>query len=377
MVPFVFFLKSQGGIIFTEINTTQGPRGILELEDGTRFEGELFGRIGASDGEVVFNTGMVGYVESLTDPSYRGQILTFTYPLMGNYGVPSQETGRFESEHIHVRGVIVSELIREHSHWESVKGLHEWLDEEGVVGITGVDTRELTKILRERGTMLGRIKPLESKDKEFKVEDPNTTDLVAEVSRNEVKVVDGEGPHIAVIDCGCKGSIVRSLEKRGCSVSSVPHDHDLDGMEIDGVLISNGPGDPSVNIRTIGNVKTFMEKGIPTAGICLGCQIIALSAGGSTYKLPFGHRSHNQPCQEVGTNHCVVTSQNHGYAVDDSSLPEGWEIWYRNLNDGTVEGIKHSSKPFMAVQFHPEASPGPTDPGGFFDIFLEVVRNGQ
>jgi carbamoyl-phosphate synthase small subunit len=160
-------------------------------------------------------------------------------------------------------------------------------------------------------------------------------------------------------------------------VTRVPHDHDLEGMDVDGILISNGPGDPAVNIKTIENVKGFMDRGIPTAGICLGCQIIALSAGGRTFKLPFGHRSHNQPCQEVGTEHCVVTSQNHGYAIDDSSLPEGWEIWYRNLNDGTVEGIKHSTKPFMAVQFHPEASPGPTDPGGLFDMFLEVVKNGQ
>jgi carbamoyl-phosphate synthase small subunit len=377
MVPFLFDLNYKGGIIFTINNIEQGPKGILELEDGTRFHGELFGSLERSDGEVVFNTGMVGYVESLTDPSYRGQILTFTYPLMGNYGVPDPKTGRFESDRVQVRGVVVSELIKEYSHWESVKGLHQWLEENGIVGISGIDTRELTKLLREKGTMLGRIIPSDGSDPIFKVNDPNKTDLVAEVSSKETITTCGEEPHIAVIDCGCKQSIIRSLEKRGCTVTIVPHDRDISEMEIDGVLISNGPGDPEFCEQTIQNVKKLMDKNKPTAGICLGCQIIALASGGKTYKLPFGHRSHNQPCQEVGTKHCVVTSQNHGYAVDDSSLPKGWEIWYRNLNDGTVEGIKHSTRPFMAVQFHPEASPGPTDPGGFFDMFLEVVRNGQ
>ncbi|MGA1873496.1 MAG: glutamine-hydrolyzing carbamoyl-phosphate synthase small subunit [Thermoplasmatota archaeon] len=354
----------------------KGPGGVLELEDGTIFEGSLFGRVGHTDGEVVFNTGMIGYVESLTDPSYSGQILTFTYPLMGNYGVPSWDRGRFESNRVQVRGIIVSDLIREHSHWESDKGLHEWLEESGIVGISGIDTRELTKVLRERGTMLGRIYPKEEAPEGFEVEDPNLSHLVAGVSVTGSEEYEGDGPHIAVIDCGCKRSIVSSLRERGCSVTVVPHDHDLAGIDYDGVLISNGPGDPAICGETIRTVKGLLDRNVPTGGICLGCQLIALAAGGRTYKLPFGHRSHNQPCEEVGTKHCIITSQNHGYAVDDSSLPEGWEIWHRNLNDGTVEGIRHSSKPFMAVQFHPEASPGPTDPRGFFDMFLEVVRRG-
>ncbi|MGA1792674.1 MAG: glutamine-hydrolyzing carbamoyl-phosphate synthase small subunit [Thermoplasmatota archaeon] len=353
-----------------------GPRGVLELEDGTLFEGVLFGRIGRTDGEVVFNTGMVGYVESLTDPSYSGQILTFTYPLMGNYGVPPWEKGRFESERVQVRGIVVSDLIREHSHWESEKGLHDWMEESAIVGISGVDTRELTKVLRERGTMLGRILPVEDRSEGFEVKDPNRSHLVAGVSMPGMREFKDDGPRITVIDCGCKESIVRSLRQRGCYVTVVPHDHDLSGIEYDGVLISNGPGDPAMCRETIGTVKGLLDRNVPTGGICLGCQLIALAAGGKTYKLPFGHRSHNQPCEEVGTKHCVVTSQNHGYAVDDASLPKGWEIWYRNLNDRTVEGIRHSTKPFMAVQFHPEASPGPTDPKGFFDMFLEVVRRG-
>lgn len=380
MVHFLFSCNIQGGISFS---TNSDIRGVLELEDGTEFQGELFGHIGESDGEVVFNTGMVGYVESLTDPSYRGQILTFTYPLIGNYGVPSREEGRFESDHVQVRGVVVTENVREYSHWSSTKSLDDWLKEEGIVGISGIDTRELTKHLREKGTMLGRIKPLNGKKEAFKVENPNKLDLVAEVStRTEIEAASEKNencPTIAVVDCGCKKSIVLSLLKRGCHVVSIPHDSKLADLKCDGILISNGPGDPGLCRSTIAHVRELMDtnKKMPVAGICLGTQIMALAAGASTYKLPFGHRSHNQPCIEVGTEHCVITSQNHGYAIDEGSLPNGWEVWYRNLNDRTVEGIKHKELPYLSVQFHPEASPGPTDPGGFFDLFLEVVRNGQ
>ncbi len=379
-VHFLFSCNIQGGIFFSKYSEV---RGVLELEDGMEFQGELFGHIGESDGEVVFNTGMVGYVESLTDPSYRGQILTFTYPLIGNYGVPSKKEGRFESDHVQVRGVVVTENVKEHSHWSSTRSLDDWLKEEGIVGISGIDTRELTKHLREKGTMLGRIKPVTEKKVPFKVEDPNELDLVSEVStKEEIKTApekSGNGPTIAVVDCGCKKSIVRSLLRRGCSVVSVPHDKRLADLECDGILISNGPGDPGLCRSTIAHVRELMDtnKEMPVAGICLGTQIMALAAGASTYKLPFGHRSHNQPCMEVGTQHCVITSQNHGYAIDEGSLPDGWEVWYRNLNDGTVEGIKHKDLPYLSVQFHPEASPGPTDPGGFFDLFLEVVRNDQ
>jgi len=365
----------------SENERSEGYSGYIELEDGTRFPGHLFGKGAPTDGEVVFNTGMVGYVESLTDPSYSGQILAFTYPLMGNYGVPDSESGRFESDRVQVRGIIVSELIEEHSHWSSVRSLNEWMVSEGITGISGVDTRELTKILREKGTMLGRIVPSQMKVDGFKVFDPNTTDLVAAVSTREITTfqIDGaDGPEIVVVDCGMKKSIVRSLVKRGCRVTVVPHDHDLSSLEWDGLLISNGPGDPQMCKDTITNVRELIEaeNPRPVAGICLGTQIMAIAAGGRTYKLPFGHRSHNQPCREEGTEHCVITSQNHGFAVDEKSLPGGWKVLYRNLNDGTVEGIIHTEKPFMSVQFHPEASPGPTDPGGFFDRFLEVVRSG-
>ncbi len=366
----------------------------LQLEDGTTFQGEVFGNIAAAEGEVVFNTGMVGYVESLTDPSYRGQILVLTYPLVGNYGVPEPVKGsdNFESDHIHVRALVVSSYIEHYSHWQANMSLGDWLRQEGIVGLSGVDTRELTKILREKGTMLGRIVVDQEEASEgtpFAVNDPNATDLVGEVTSTDVvkfPPLAGTGNsgalRIGVVDCGCKRSIVQELRKRGCETIVVPHDHDLSrmdsGMEFDGIMLSNGPGDPVMCRKTIANVAELLQGDdpIPIAGICLGCQILALAAGGRTFKLPYGHRSQNQPCREEGTENCCITSQNHGYAVDPDSLPQGWEIWYRNLNDGTVEGIRHSTLPFFAVQFHPEASPGPTDSRDFFDRFLGVVRRG-
>ena len=356
-------------------------KGYLELEDGTIMNGSLFGSEGDSDGEVVFNTGMVGYVESLTDPSYRGQILNLTYPLMGNYGVPDFSSGdhRFESDEIQVRGIVVSSLVGDSNHWEALTDLDGWLRDNGVVGISGIDTRALTKRLRSRGTMLGRIIRGLPESRKFKVEDPNKKDLVSQVSTGAVNVLKSpqgrKGPRITLVDCGAKRSIIRSLLERGCTVTVVPHTHNLEDMEHDGILISNGPGDPALCTSTIDNIKKVMDGDdpVPIAGICLGCQIIALAAGARTYKLPFGHRSQNQPCRETESNECVITSQNHGYAVKGESLPRGWRVWYENLNDGTVEGIKHEKLPFMAVQFHPEAHPGPTDSDGFFDLFLEVA----
>jgi len=358
------------------LTTSNGDTpGYLELQDGSIFRGKLFGSRESTDGEVVFNTGMVGYVESLTDPSYRGQILTFTYPLIGNYGVCDREL--FESGNVQVKGAVVSSLSEQCSHWEAVSSLDEFLGNEGITGIEGVDTRALTKHLRQKGTMLGRIVREDDDIGPFNVEDPSLKDLVSEVSPDKVRVTKGEGPRIALIDCGAKRSIERSLQERGCSVINVPYDHPFTDLEYDGVLISNGPGDPMMCRKTIANVKRLMEMDDPPpmAGICLGNQIMALAAGGSTYKLPFGHRSQNQPCKDLVTGRCVITSQNHGYAVETSSLPDGWREWYRNLNDSTVEGIRHETLPFMAVQFHPEASPGPTDASGFFDTFLEVVSN--
>ncbi len=351
-------------------------KGFLELEDGTRYEGILFGSMEACDGEVVFNTGMVGYVESLTDPSYRGQILAFTYPLIGSYGVPDET--RFESDGIQVRGAVLSTRIDDHSHWESISSIGEWFHANGISGISGIDTRALTKRLREKGTMLGRIIP-DGSEEPRNIEDPNKRDLVSEVTIHEPAIKEGKGPRILLVDCGCKRSIEEHLLDMECTVIRVPYDHPLKDMEYDGILISNGPGDPKMCQETIKNIRQLMESPSPPpiGGICLGIQIIALASGATTYKLPFGHRSQNQPCREEGTEHCVITSQNHGFAVDGSSLKDGWEVWYRNLNDNTIEGIRHGNLPFMAVQFHPEANPGPTDPKGFFNRFLEVVRNGE
>lgn len=354
-------------------------RGYLQLEDGSLFPGYLFGSESQSDGEVVFNTGMVGYPESLTDPSYRGQILAFTYPMMGNYGVPKPESGSplFESDNIQVRGVVVSSLSRDRSHHKANVSLHQWLREENIPGIRGIDTRELTKVLREKGTMLGRIVEKEDVDTTFNVKDPSKEDLVKEVTTPEVEIMEPKPKkraHVVVIDCGCKRSIITSLLKRRIRVTRVPYDHDPTGMDYDGIMISNGPGDPKILKKTIRNVARSMRSDAkPIFGICLGSQIMALSSGADTYKLRFGHRSQNQPCNLTGTARCVVTSQNHGYAVDESTLGDGWRVWYRNMNDGSVEGIRHDEKPYFSVQFHPEASPGPTDSSGFFDTFPEVI----
>jgi carbamoyl-phosphate synthase small subunit len=352
------------------------------LEDGTVFKGEIFGKPVSSEGEVVFNTGMVGYVESLTDPSYRGQILAMTYPLIGNYGVPSpaNNAGRFESDRIQVRGLVVSEYVKEYSHWHAVMSLGQWLEDEGIVGLAGIDTRQLTKILREKGTMLGRIIVGDEKPSKFTVADPNRSNLVGEVSSSNVidsRLKKSGKPHVLVIDCGSKRSIVQELSRRGCSVTVVPYNHDFSKMDCDGILLSNGPGDPTMCSDTIQCLSRILrkERSLPVAGICLGSQIMALAAGGRTFKLKYGHRSQNQPCKEEGTGRCVITSQNHGYAVDPQSLPGDWEVWFKNLNDGTVEGIRHKTHPFFSVQFHPEASPGPTDSLGFFDKFLEVLHD--
>ena len=367
----------------------------LELNDGTRFAGTVFGSLRDIDGEVVFNTGMVGYVESLTDPSYRGQILVLTYPLIGNYGVPTFEIGseKFESDEIQVRGLVVADYSEAYGHWDAGQSLGSWLRDQGVLGLTGVDTRELTRILRSRGTMLGRIvrAPGESGGARglddrtatatFSVRDPNATDLVGEVAAKKLvthpPLPGTTGPHILVVDCGCKRSILRELRARGCRITRVPYCHDFSAMDCDGILLSNGPGDPAVCTTTVATVAKAMARSRPVAiaGICLGSQILALAAGGRTYKLPYGHRGQNQPVQQVGTQRSWITSQNHGYAVDASSLPAGWQVWFSNLNDGTVEGIRHDSLPFFAVQFHPEGAPGPADSLSFFDMFVEAARH--
>lgn len=348
----------------------------LQLEDDTVFEGSSFGYPCSVSGEVVFNTGMVGYPESLTDPSYKGEILAFTYPLIGNYGIPAKtrEQGidsHFESDKIQVEGIVVSEYAPRPSHWNSPKCLGEWLEEHRIPGICGIDTRRLTRHLREKGAMPGRI--VFSGD-EVAFRDPNRENLVSLVSTKERVVYEKGKKRVALVDCGCKNHIIQSLLERDVTVVRVPWDYDFTKEDCGGVLVSNGPGNPVKCARTVENVRKAMALRIPVFGICLGNQILALAAGGKTYKLKFGHRSQNQPCIEVGTNRCYITSQNHGYAVDVRAMPSGWEPWFINANDHTNEGIRHRSLPFMSVQFHPEAFPGPLDTGFLFDQFLEMLR---
>ena len=347
----------------------------LEVEDGSVFHGFSFAAQRSVSGEVVFNTSMVGYPESLTDPSYHGQILVLTYPLIGNYGVPGSAIidgleQNFESDRIHIQGLIVSEYSFDHSHWNARCSLGEWLSASQVPALYGIDTRALTKRLRDEGTMLGRIVFFAEEQNFY---DPNKTNLVAEVSTDSV-VEYGEGSKIVIlVDCGAKYNIIRSLTRLGLKVRVVPWNYDFSEEPFDGVMISNGPGDPKTCSETVQIIRKVMAQNHPIFGICMGNQILALAAGADTYKLKFGHRSQNQPCVEVGTKRCYITSQNHGFAVDGRTLPPGWEPWFTNANDGTNEGIRHTSKPFMSVQFHPEAAPGPVDTMLLFEDFSRML----
>jgi carbamoyl-phosphate synthase small subunit len=349
----------------------------LVLEDGSVFCGYSFGSKKSLSGEVVFNTGMVGYPESLTDPSYWGQILVLTYPLIGNYGVPGNEKEDgllkyFESDKIQVRGLIVSNCSEKYSHWNAKKSLSEWMRENGVPGIYGIDTRELTKKLRKEGTMLGKIIFEKSDDVGF--ENPNKRNLVAEVSIKKPSVYKRGKKRVVVVDCGVKNSIIRVFLRRNITVIRCPWDYNFLEEKADGIVISNGPGDPQKCKDVINHVRKALSKNIPILGICLGSQILGLAAGANTYKLKYGHRSQNQPCVEMGTKRCFITPQNHGYAVDSDTLPEDWRAWFYNNNDKTNEGIVHISKPFFGTQFHPEASPGPDDTEFLFDMFLRSIK---
>ena len=310
----------------------------LVLEDGTRYSGASLGAPKSAAGEVVFNTGMVGYTEALTDPSYSGQIIVLTYPLVGNYGVPPA----FESGKIQAAGLIVSQLALEYSHAAAEKSLPRWLVEQAIPCLAGIDTRALTKRLRTGGCMLGKI-VVDGQDIAF--DDPNKRNLVAAVSEDGKQIYPGKGKTVVVVDCGAKGSI-----------------------------IEDGPGDPSACHATIHNLEKALRLSRPVMGICLGHQLMALAVGANTYKLKFGHRGHNQPCIDEETGRCFITSQNHGFAVDTATLPAGWEPWFTNANDGSNEGMRHRSRPFLSVQFHPEAAPGPIDCAPLFDHFVGMMR---
>lgn len=351
----------------------------LLLEDGTELAGESFGASRAVTGEVVFSTAMTGYVETLTDPSFRGQILVLTYPLQGNYGVPAPRSlgtldGPYESAKIQVQGLVVQSYVPTPSHSDSRRSLGDWLDSEDVPGLTGIDTRVLTQKLREHGTLRGWLVP----DGASRA-DAAGVDMEREVFQlvapKELIRYRGSGPEILVVDVGAKDNIVRSLLERGASVLRAPWHADLAGLarECRGVLLGNGPGDPKHLGALVEQIRGLLARGdLPIFGVCLGNQLLARAAGGDTYKLPYGHRGVNQPVQDLGSRRCFVTSQNHGYAVDDRSLPRDFEPWFVNLNDGTNEGIRARFKPYFSVQFHPEASPGPRDTGFLFDDFLRL-----
>lgn len=349
----------------------------LILENGMVFHGQSFGAEKATSGEVVFSTLMAGYPESLTDPSYKGQILTFTYPLIGNYGVPGKTANNgisdfFEAPHVHVSGVLVQDYSHEYSHWNAKESLSEWLKSEGVPGISGIDTRMLTKVLREKGAMLGKI--VFDNENEVDFYDPSSENQVAKVSCSEVIEYNKTGAKkVVLVDCGVKLNIIRCLLNQNVHLIRVPWDYDFNRIEYDGLFISNGPGDPNYCDVTVENIRKAMQKEKPIFGICMGNQLLSKAAGAAVYKLKYGHRGANQPVRLAGTNTCYITSQNHGYAVDDSMLGEEWKPLYVNMNDGTNEGIKHVSKPFYSVQFHPEAASGPTDTQFFFKEFVKML----
>ena len=353
----------------------------LRLEDGTEFHGTSFGYEKPVAGEVVFNTAMMGYPESLTDPSYAGQLMTLTFPLVGNYGVPPftfEENGLptfMESEKIHVRAIIVSDYSREFSHWNGVETLADWLKREQVPGITGIDTRQLTKVLREHGVMMGKILFDDMPD-EVPEADYAGVNFVDQVSCREViKYNEGADKKVVLVDCGVKANILRCLIRRGVEVIRVPWNYDFNELEFDGLFLANGPGDPETCEVTVQNIRRFLANPVvrPCMGICMGNQLLSKAAGARIYKLKYGHRSHNQPVRKVGTETCFITSQNHGYAVDSSSLPADWEPMFVNMNDGSNDGVRHKKNPWFSAQFHPEACSGPVDTEYMFDDFVKLL----
>ena len=401
----------------------------LILDDGTRFRGQSFGYEKPVAGEVVFNTAMTGYPESLTDPSYAGQLMTLTYPLVGNYGVPPftiEGNGLatfMESEKIHAEAIIVSDYSENYSHWNAVESLADWLKREQVPGITGIDTRELTKVLREHGVMMGRIvfdenEELRMKNEElpcgaavqpdssfgggadilhssFNYGEVNYVDRVSckdiivyaagesktfpvstpkEELNSQLSIFHSQLKKVVLVDCGVKTNILRCLLRRGVEVIRVPWDYDFNQLKFDGLFISNGPGDPDTCDAAVQNIRKAMaNEKLPIFGICMGNQLLSKAGGAKIYKLKYGHRSHNQPVRMVGTERCFITSQNHGYAVDNNTLGADWEPLFINMNDGSNEGIRHKRNPWFSAQFHPEAASGPTDTEFLFDEFVKLL----
>lgn len=353
----------------------------LLLDDGTSFRGKSFGYEAPVAGEVVFNTAMMGYPESLTDPSYAGQLLTLTYPLVGNYGVPPftfESNGLptfMESDKIYVSALIVSDYSTEYSHWNAVESLADWLKREHVPGITGIDTRQLTKVLREHGVMMGKILFDDQSDNVPSAQ-YSGVNYVEKVSCKEViRYNEGADKKVVLVDCGVKANIIRCLINRGVEVIRVPWDYDFNDMAFDGLFLANGPGDPDTCSAAVENIRKFLGNSQvrPCMGICMGNQLLSKAAGATIYKLKYGHRSHNQPVRMVGTNRCFVTTQNHGYAVKSDTLPADWEPYFINMNDGSNEGVRHQHNPWFSAQFHPEACSGPVDTEFMFDDFVKIL----
>lgn len=354
----------------------------LQLSDGTEFHGKSFGYEQPVAGEVVFNTAMMGYPESLTDPSYAGQLLTMTFPLVGNYGVPpftfDKQTGLpdfMESDRIYASALIVSDYSEQHSHWNAVESLGEWLQREKVPGITGIDARELTKVLREHGVMMGKIL-FDDEPNNVPEADYEGVNFVDRVSVKEiVRYNEGAGRKVVLVDCGVKANIIRELIQRGVEVVRVPWNYDYTDMEFDGLFLANGPGDPDMCSEAVEIIRKQMSRSRkPICGICMGNQLLSKAAGATIYKLKYGHRGHNQPVRMVGTQKCFITSQNHGYAVDARTLDKDWEELFVNMNDASNEGIRHKENPWFSSQFHPEACSGPVDTEFMFDKFVETLK---
>jgi len=388
-------------------------KAILRLSDGSTFVGESFGYEGSVSGEVVFNTAMSGYPESLTDPSYAGQLMVLTYPLVGNYGVPPftiEENGLatfMESDHIYASAIIVSEYSGAYSHWNAHESLADWLQREHIAGITGIDTRALTKRLRENGVMIGTISIEGQADapkalyegvnfvdkvstKEVIRYSPTTPnfDLQKTSEKSNISYTQNTKnpeplPKVVLVDCGVKHNIIRCLLRRGVEIIRVPWNYDFNTLEFDGLFLSNGPGDPDTCMEAVEHIRQFMAveeskqdpaRVRPLMGICMGNQLLGKAAGATIYKLKYGHRSHNQPVREVGTERCFITSQNHGYAVDTTTLGKDWEPLFINMNDGSNEGIRHKQFPWFSAQFHPEACSGPVDTEFLFDKFVQLLH---